>query len=159
MSCAKSQELSSLNETPRWGLEPPAEVASLSDSSAPHPQRQPQGCPALHVHPPFPSSALGVVRGASHHACSTRTDRARRGGRHSSGGRGRATQRSGATPPSLGGSARSRAARASRLSSRGLARALLPTRGCHRPSENQRRHVFASRRKARDQSWTSARRY
>lgn len=34
MSCAKSQELSSLNETPGWGLEPPAEVASLSDSWA-----------------------------------------------------------------------------------------------------------------------------
>lgn len=63
---------------------------------------------------------------AAAHAPHGRAGGARRGGT-APGGRGRATQPSGATPPAPGGSARSGAARAPRLPSRGLARARSPT--------------------------------
>lgn len=110
---------------------------------------------------PFPPNSLGGVRGAGCCACSTRT-----------GGRGKARR-----PAQLGWAGPCHAAVRSHAPSPGRQCAFpsgaRPTPSLPRPrvrtaahpaaaiapSENQRRHVFASRRKAGDQSWTPARRY
>lgn len=169
MSCKqsgpRSQERSSLNET-RSGVSNPQQATLPSVTTGlgtTPPRRSTAGLPRpsrTRAPSPFPVNSLGVVRGAGRCACSTRPGGARRGGPHSSGGRGRATQPSGATPPAPGAAVRVPERRAPHAFPPEASRAhCRPPRDCHRPSENQRRHVFASRRKAGDQSWTPARRY
>lgn len=109
---------------------------------------------------PFPSNSLGVVRGAGCCACSTRTGGRGKAGRHSSGWAGPCHAAVWSHAPGPGRQCAFRSgARPTPSLPRPRARTVAHPEAAIAPSENQQRHVFASRRKAGDQSWTPARRY